>query len=117
MSRQLHPAILDDLGLVDALRSECVQFQKRENITIRYATDNVPTNLPRDTALCLYRIAQEALRNVAPHAETSTAEVALTGYAGEVLPDDHRRGERLRLGLANACTQGWGSPAWRNALV
>jgi two-component system, NarL family, sensor kinase len=85
LSRQLHPSILDDLGLVDALRSECVGFQQREGITVSYQTDNVPADLPRDTALCLYRIAQEAVRNVVRHAGASRVEVSLIGNDGEVL--------------------------------
>ncbi len=85
LSRQLHPSILDDLGLVDALRSECITFQQREGITINYHTDNVPGGLPRDSALCLYRIAQEALRNVVRHAGASSVEVSLIGHDGQVL--------------------------------
>ena len=85
LSRQLHPSILDDLGLADALRSECVHFQEREGIAVSCQTDNVPADLPKDTALCLYRIAQEALRNVAHHAGTSRAEVSLIGNDAEVL--------------------------------
>jgi PAS domain S-box-containing protein len=85
LSRQMHPSILDDLGLVDALRSECVHFQQREGIAVSYQPDNVPAGLPRDTALCLYRIAQEALRNVVRHAGTGGALVSLIGYDGEVL--------------------------------
>jgi signal transduction histidine kinase len=85
MSRQLHPSILEDLGLEDALRSECVSFQKREGIAVSYQTDHVPGDLSRDTALCLYRIAQEALRNVVRHAGTDRAEVTLIGHDEEVL--------------------------------
>jgi two-component system, NarL family, sensor kinase len=85
LSRQLHPSILDDLGLVDALRSECAGFQQREGLVVAYHAENAPAGLPRDTALCLYRIAQEALRNVARHAEARRAEVSLIGNNGDVL--------------------------------
>jgi two-component system, NarL family, sensor kinase len=85
LSRQLHPSILEDLGLVDALRSECVQFQKREGIAISYQADHVPAGLPRETTLCLYRIAQEALRNVVRHAGAGSVEVSLVGSDGDVL--------------------------------
>ena len=67
LSRQLHPSILDDLGLVDALRSECASFSQREGISIRYTPQDVPAGIPKEVALCLYRIAQEALRNIAKH--------------------------------------------------
>ena len=79
ISRQLHPAIIDDLGLVDAIKSECVNFSKREGISIKYDTVNVPDAIPKDIALCIYRIMQESLRNVAKHTDVKEAEVLLTG--------------------------------------
>jgi PAS domain S-box-containing protein len=77
LSRQLHPSILDDLGLVDALRSECLSLGQRDGIKVTYDARDVPTDLPRDVALCVYRVAQEALRNVARHARCSQASVRL----------------------------------------
>jgi len=85
LSRQLHPAILDDLGLEDALRSECSIFQEREGIGVQYLADGVPTDLTRDVCLGLYRIAQESLRNVARHAGASRAEVSLVGCGRDVM--------------------------------
>jgi signal transduction histidine kinase len=77
LSRQLHPSILDDLGLVEALRSECASFSRREGITIDYRPERVPTTVPRAVALCVYRVAQEALRNVAKHAAVNEVLVTL----------------------------------------
>jgi signal transduction histidine kinase len=73
----LHPSILDDLGLVDALRSECLSLGQRDGIAVKYHAQDVPTDLPRDVALCFYRVAQEALRNVAHHAHCPRASVGL----------------------------------------
>jgi signal transduction histidine kinase len=78
LSRQLHPSILDDLGLAEALRSECASFTRREGIAIHYQPENVSTRLPRDIALCVYRVAQEALRNIAKHAGVNRGRVSLT---------------------------------------
>jgi PAS domain S-box-containing protein len=78
LSRQLHPSILEDLGLVDALRSECVAFSEREGIALVYNPEDIPDSLPKDVALCVYRIAQEALRNIAKHAAVDRAWVSLT---------------------------------------
>jgi PAS domain S-box-containing protein len=78
LSRQLHPSILEDLGLVEALRSECGNFSQREGIRVRYAPQAVPPEIPKEVALCLYRIAQEALRNVAKHSGAQEAHVSLT---------------------------------------
>jgi signal transduction histidine kinase len=77
LSRQLHPSILDDLGLVEALRSECASFSRRERVTAHYRPEGVPTTVPRDVALCVYRVAQEALRNVARHAGANETWVSL----------------------------------------
>ena len=79
ISRQLHPAILDDLGLVDAIKSECTIFSKREGISIRYEPTNIPESISKDAALCIYRVMQESLRNIAKHANVKKAEVLLTG--------------------------------------
>jgi PAS domain S-box-containing protein len=85
LSRQLHPSILDDLGLVDALRSECASFSRREGITVDYRPETLPASIPRDIALCIYRVAQEALRNIAKHAGVNRARVALGGTPQEIL--------------------------------
>jgi signal transduction histidine kinase len=75
----LHPSILDDLGLVNAIEAECVSFSQREGIQVKFTSQNVPATLPRDVALCLYRIAQESLWNIAKHAHTTEAYVAIGG--------------------------------------
>lgn len=80
MSRQIHPAILDDLGLVDAIRSECDVFSDREEIYVEYKTKNIPSSVPRDVAICIYRVTQESLRNIAKHAGTGKAFVSLVGH-------------------------------------
>jgi signal transduction histidine kinase len=81
ISRQLHPAILDDLGLEDALRSECDRFAVREGVVTHFHCGGLPDRLPKDITLCLYRIAQEALRNVAKHAQADRVELVLNADA------------------------------------
>jgi len=85
LSRQLHPSILDDLGLVEALRSECASFSRREGIAVVYRPEEIATTLPKDVALCIYRIAQEALRNLAKHAAVNEAWVTLVSAGPELL--------------------------------
>ncbi len=85
LSRQLHPSIIDDLGLEEALRSECASFTHRETITVNYKADKVPAFIPNDIALCLYRVAQESLRNLAKHAAVSEATMDLVGIGNEVV--------------------------------
>jgi signal transduction histidine kinase len=85
LSRQLHPSILDDLGLVEALRSECASFSRREGIEVAYHPEEVPLSVPKDVALCVYRVAQEALRNLAKHAAAREAWVTLAATDSELL--------------------------------
>jgi signal transduction histidine kinase len=85
LSRQLHPSILDDLGLVEALRSECASFARREGVAVDYRPEGAPTALPKDVALCVYRVAQEALRNVAKHAAVDEAQVSLVATGPELV--------------------------------
>jgi PAS domain S-box-containing protein len=110
ISRQLHPSILHDLGLVDALESECSSFARREGIPVEFRAVKLPQALPWETSLSLYRIAQEALRNVAKHAEARGAEVTLEPEDGWVLLtirdrgrgfDPRRTSENRGLGLAS----------------
>jgi signal transduction histidine kinase len=83
-SRQLHPSVLEDLGLPAALKAECVAFSDQHKTPCEFIAESVPDSIPEDVALCLYRVAQEALRNVAKHAEAERVEVQLTGSDDEI---------------------------------
>jgi signal transduction histidine kinase len=84
LAYQLHPSILDHLGLPAALKSFVDEFGKRERIKVRLTLKGLRGSLPQSVALCLYRVTQEALRNVAKHAQATRAVVRLTGNRGEV---------------------------------
>jgi len=77
ISRQLHPTILDDLGLVRAIESECAAFMRRENVEIIFRTEDIPAVIDKDIALCIYRVVQEGLKNVAAHSGAKNCEVVL----------------------------------------
>ncbi|MHC4520965.1 MAG: sensor histidine kinase, partial [Planctomycetota bacterium] len=79
ISRQLHPSIIEDLGLKHAIRSECANFTKREGVAIRYEPADLPRGIPMATSVCLFRIVQEALRNIGKHAKVKEAHVSLVG--------------------------------------
>ena len=84
MSRSLHPAILDDLGLMSALRSECHAFSELYGIRTDFTTSRTPKPVPTNIALCIYRITQECLQNVLKHSGALTARVDLGFKNGEV---------------------------------
>lgn len=77
LSRQIHPAILEDFGLADALRSECDRMGERDGIVVEFRCGEVPAGLPKEISLCLYRIAQEALWNAAKYAHSDRVTVNL----------------------------------------
>jgi PAS domain S-box-containing protein len=84
LSHQLHPSKLEQLGLVVAVRSLCRELTEAHGLPIEFTHHQVPEAIPEDTALCLYRIAQEALRNVLKHSGARHAGVELTGSAGAI---------------------------------
>lgn len=110
MSYRLHPTVIEDLGLVEALRTECDRVSRTEAIQVEFVTSTVPAGVPVDLAVGTFRVAQEALRNVVRHAHASFARVELhaddcslvltvrddgTGF------DPARRRSRASLGLAS----------------
>jgi signal transduction histidine kinase len=84
MSRELHSSILQHVGLPAALNSYCAEFSERESIAVALDIQNGLKALPPDTALCLYRVAQESLRNVAKHSGARNAVVSLARVNGAV---------------------------------
>ncbi len=82
LSYALHPAILEDLGLIEALKAECARFGAVEGIPTRFRADDGVHEPTRALSLCLYRVAQEALRNVARHSSASSVEVELRAVGG-----------------------------------
>jgi signal transduction histidine kinase len=78
LSHDLHPAKLDQLGLVAAVRGFCKEFALAHELAIEFTERDVPRTVSADAALCLYRIAQEALHNVAKHSGGTAAKVELT---------------------------------------
>lgn len=84
LSYQLHPSILADLGLVAALEVETERMTRIEGLPVAFAALGVPAAVPRPVALCLYRVAQESLRNLSRHATASAARVTLAAEAGTI---------------------------------
>jgi two-component system CheB/CheR fusion protein len=84
LSHTLHPAVLDDLGLASGIRSLAEDFQERENMIVNFTAQDVPDNLPSAIRIGLYRITQEALRNVSKHAGRTHVKISLKGSVGSL---------------------------------
>ena len=82
MSHELHPAVLQYSGLEAALRSYCEEFGSLSGLEISLTIEGSFEGVSPDAALCLFRVAQEALRNVVKHARVSQASVELRRTGG-----------------------------------
>ncbi len=109
LSYALHPAILEDLGLIEAMKAECARFGTVEGIPTSFRTTDEVDEPTGAVSLCLYRVAQEALRNVARHSNASSVEVELRAvgdgielalHDNGVGFDPKRKQDRPSLGLA-----------------
>jgi signal transduction histidine kinase len=77
ISHGLHPSVLEDLGLVDALRTEADFLSRSGEVDVVVEADDVPRQLPAEVALCAFRVAQEAMRNIGRHASAGVVRIAV----------------------------------------
>jgi signal transduction histidine kinase/DNA-binding response OmpR family regulator len=77
ISRQLHPSILYDLGLVKAVKIESNNFSRIYGISPTLNLDTTIKDVPKETAICMYRILQEGLKNIGKHARATHVQVRL----------------------------------------
>lgn len=81
----LHPPLLDELGLLSALRWLADGFRDRSAVEVRLDLPGAMDRLPPDDELCLFRIAQEALTNVHRHAASPWVAVRLKVQSDSVM--------------------------------
>jgi signal transduction histidine kinase len=84
LSQLLHPSMLDDFGLPQALRSYLRTFSKRTGISAQLIDIEMEQRLPQEVEVCVYRIAQEALTNIARHSGARVAVITLSRMEGEL---------------------------------
>jgi signal transduction histidine kinase len=110
LAYQLHPSVLEELGLVEALRAECERRVRQGRLDLSMDLYPFTVAIGKEAALCLFRVAQEAINNVARHAGTRTASVTLREMDGGLLLavrddglgfDPARPGKGRSLGLAS----------------
>jgi signal transduction histidine kinase len=103
LSHDLHPPMLKDAGLPEALRGYCEEFSRVRNVPVSCDADGSVQDLSRGAALALYRIVQEALGNAATHGAAQRVDVRLTRANGRVsltVSDDGKGFERNRIGTS-----------------
>ena len=84
ISHRLHSSKLEYLGIVAAAKSFCKEFSDRQKIEISFTHDLVPTSVPQDISLSLFRVLQEALRNAVKHSGVRQFDVHLYGRSHEI---------------------------------
>jgi PAS domain S-box-containing protein len=84
LSHDLHPGVLEHTGLAVAVRSHCREFAQRHLFEVIVDADVDLAVSDMATALCLYRIVQEALSNIAKHAEAREVHITLHRVHSEV---------------------------------
>jgi PAS domain S-box-containing protein len=107
ISRNLRPSELDDLGLAAALRSLTEEFGQRLQITAQFQAE-LDGGLPAEVEMALYRIAQEALNNVAHHSGATETKVILRGTGGKAWLTVQDNGVGLRARDGAKRNRGWG---------
>lgn len=90
ISHEMHPSVLDDLGLAAAIESLCLDFQKYEGIPVRFTAHEIPDAVDETIGACLYRVTQESLHNITRHAQAAAAQVSL-----------ERQGDHLQLQIVD----------------
>ena len=93
ISKSLHPVMLEELGLVDAIKTYVDKFIRRDDLNVEIEEIGFDKKLPAQLNLTLYRICQEALLNVVKHAGAKKVTITLTkGYpdAIMIIRDDGR---------------------------
>jgi PAS domain S-box-containing protein len=84
LSHQLHSSKLEYVGLVPAVNALCKEISEKYEIAVHFTECGFPQNIPKDVALCLFRVAQEALGNVVKHSQAKSAEVELSANSNGV---------------------------------
>jgi signal transduction histidine kinase len=104
LSQLLHPSMLDDFGLPETLAAYLRNYSKRTGIRAQFSHEGVDARLPADVEVCIYRIVQEALANVARHSGALSCAVSLRQLDGHVdlVVEDTGRGVDLSSGNGDA---------------
>jgi signal transduction histidine kinase len=84
LSHDLHQGAIEHISLPEALRERCEQINQESNIRLKFEVAEGWIEVPDNIKLCLYRVAQEALRNIAKHANAKTGVVTIAHENGQV---------------------------------
>jgi two-component system sensor histidine kinase UhpB len=104
LSHDLHPGLLTHAGLVAALKGHCDELRRLHAVDVTFRADDDLGPIGQEVELCLYRVAQEVLRNTVRHAHASHASVLLvrsTSGAELTITDDGKGFDSARSGRSS----------------
>jgi signal transduction histidine kinase len=84
LSHRLHSSTIESLGLAPAVAALCKEFTVQQHLQVEFTSDEIPRTVHPDTALGIFRIAQEGLRNLKKHSGAQQALVSLRVNAGKI---------------------------------
>ena len=84
LSHELHSSKLAYLSIAAAMKGFCQEFGAHQHMEADFKSHDLPSSLPSDISLCLFRVLQEALRNSAKHSGVRCFEVRLWGTPGQI---------------------------------
>jgi PAS domain S-box-containing protein len=84
LSHELYSSKLEYLGLVAAVKGFCAEFRIHQRAEIEFRSHDLPTDVPQEISLCLFRVLQQALHNAVKHSGAKRFEVQLWGSATEI---------------------------------
>jgi PAS domain S-box-containing protein len=84
LSHELHSTKLEYLGPVAAMRGHCQELAEQTKVKVDFRSQDLPSPLPPDISLCLFRVMQESLRNAVKHSGARHVEVGLWGTPDEI---------------------------------
>jgi signal transduction histidine kinase len=115
LSHVLHPAMLDDFGLPPTLNWHLRQFSERTGVRTQLVADSIEGRLSSECELCAYRVVQEALTNVAKHAQATSCRVYLQRlpYSLVITVEDDGRGMEMGRRLHADTSRGLGLMSMR----
>ncbi len=114
LSRDLSPALLEDLGLFEALKHLLGEFARLHKVKVRVDLEDITKVFHPEVEIIIYRIFQELLTNIAKHAEATEVAVAIKKEAGAVsfrVGDNGRGFDRQQVQADDATQRGLGLAA------
>jgi len=92
ISHRLHSSKLEYLGLVAACKGFCKEVAEHNKVTVDFTAEDIPSAVPQEVSLCLFRVLQESLNNGIKHSGAEHFDVQLRGVSGDIQLKVHDHG-------------------------